>query len=992
MPPTRRRAVLLAGLVVTSLCVGPAAVPSSAQGAGDSAGTSSAKTVAWSPRHPDDAPEATDPAPFQALKDWKLSVSQTKDLQNQTIKVSWQGTTNTLSLPFVQVMQCWSAGPDVEPTREQCAYGGVSDADVSTSGSSRTRALSGDSREQTYFYDGDLAPVSVDGAVPPATWPESAGVVLGSPDKRCPVGTTGYTTVLTPPRQAVLAGTAPTAVVLEAPTGTPPASLSRDENGSSRTYSTVSGLLDLSAAAAGLSAWPLGQYRTGLGCLDGSGVERARLVGYLERAKVGGAEVWRRSFRQGGVSVPYDPVGDDADEAPTDPYDPAQVLEFLKPRSTNEVFAAKSRPDGSGSVFMEMLSDLEAQHLACGRVEGKQVRSCWLVAVPRFGPQPGSVTIPASPLSQTLWDRRISVPLSFAPVASGCQVGSGLKQILSNSSALLALRSWQPTFCGRASTASSVVGPLPDDSIRSGLDEANRMGIATVPDPARPGTVVTAPVTTSGVVIGFLVDRQLIPQSERFNALHETRAEVLNLNARLVAKLLTQSYDGGAYPNGGKKPPNERFTFTPERLFPANNPRTLYQDPEFLRLNPDFALWLEDAPPALLGGRGMSDLLVAGQGADAYQVLWRWLLGDAEAKRFIDGTADPDGMLVNPYYKGVITEETSTFDLFDPTCVDLLPDKVADDFPLLCQPNEHPRVKDDAEAAQAAVRGDTKRVNQTPERIQGSPGEVLSYLPEARQSQGQAGMLVVTTSAHAERFGLPTARLRNADGTYVAATAASMTSARQQMPVRPDGVLVPEPNKIRNDGYPLTVNGYAMVDVAATTQEQNNAFAVVLDYAAGAGQASGRAIGQLPPGYAPLGDDLSAQARKAATLLRDPASLLPRPAVDEVAVESANDDGTGTPRSDTDGGSDTGGSTGDGAAAGTSDDAAGSGQDAAPPGDAKAAAPVAGGTPPAVAGPLVRTSGAPSSLRWLVPVLLVVGLLAGIGGRVLPLFRRSTAP
>ena len=186
-----------------------------------------------------------------------------------------------------------------------------------------------------------------------------------------------------------------------------------------------------------------------------------------------------------------------------------------------------------------------------------------------------------------------------------------------------------------------------------------------------------------------------------------------------------------------------------------------------------------------------------------------------------------------------------------------------------------------------------------------------------------------------------------------------------------------------------------MVDVAATTQDQNNAFAVVLDYAAGAGQAPGRAIGQLPPGYAPLGDDLSAQARKAATLLRDPASLLPRPASDETASEPATDSGSSTGRSDPDSGSDTGGTgggTGGGTAAGSSDDAAGSGQDAAPPAGATAAVPVAGGTPPAVAGPLVRTSGAPSSMRWLVPVLLVVGLLAGVGGRVLPLLRRSTAP
>ncbi len=990
----RRRAALLGALVVCVVSVGQGGVLTQAQAAGEPGATASARTVQWSPRHPDDRADAADPAAFNALKDWKLSVSQTTDLLNQTVQVSWEGATSTPSAPLVQLMQCWSAGPDVEPTREQCAYGGVSPEDASSSGSLRTRAIGGDARERDYFFTGELVPVSVDGAVPPVRWAESAPVVLGTTRGTCPEGTTRYTAELTPPREAVLSGKVAASVVLEGPTDSPPASLTREEKGTSVTYPTVTGQLNLSARAAGLASWPLGTYRVALRCQDAA-ADRAGFVGYLERADVDGNQVWRRGFRGGGVSVPFDPVGEGAEQMVTDPYDPEQVFEYLKPRSTNEVSAAKSRPNGAGSVFMEMLTDLEAPHLGCGRVESKGPRACWLVAVPRFGPGPGDVANPKSPMSQTFWDRRIAVPLAFAPVASGCQVGSGLKQIIANSSSLQALRSWQPTFCRQASTASSVVGPLSDDSIRSGLGQANRMGVASVPDAARPATVVTAPISTSGVVVGFVVDRQIRNGSDLYGDLHETRSDVMNLNARLVAKLLTQSYDDGAYPNGGKPPPNDRVSYSPERKFPAKNPKTLYQDPEFLRLNPDFARWLEQAPE--LPPRKMADVLVAGQNADAYQVLWQWLLGDAEAKSFLDGAADPNGMLVNPYYKGALDGQTSSFTLFDPTCLDQFPEKAADAFPLLCQPNEHPRVKDDAEAAQAAVRGDTKRVNVPPPGGPlGAPNE--NYSADARQPQGQAGILVITTSANAERYGLPTARLLNADGTFVPATADSMTRAREQMTVRPDGVLVPEPTRARGGAYPLTVNSYAMVDVAATTQDQNSAFATVLDYAAGDGQAVGRAIGQLPPGYAPLDSGLRAQTRRAVTLLRDPSSLLPRPDAEAPADapdsnDSPSDVASDTPDpSDTPNTSDGGDSTSAGAADPTATGASDAGLSTVPSGDAGAAAPaVPPGARPVVAGSLVRTSGASAPMRWLVPGLVVVGLLAGLGGRVLPLLRRPAA-
>ena len=886
-------AALLAASFLSGLAVTGVTLPGPAQAVEAVGASTSARTVAWAPRHPDDRADAANPAAYKALKDLRVRVSQTEDLLNQTVEVSFAGLGETNAQSFLQLMQCWSDGPAVPPTREQCAYGGTDIEGAEGSAFLRTRQLGIDPRERTYRNDGGLSVVAVDGTVPTPTWTAQSELVLGTNQQRCPAGTVGFSATLVPPRDAVAAGLAPSLAV-QGPTDTPTATLMRRENGVERTYGAVTSPFRLSqvAAAQRVQVLPLGQYRTQLSCTGAAGNELARFVGYLEQTQSGTVRVWKPLFREGGVSVPFDPLGQTPDTAPTDPYARFEVLEYLKPRSTNEIAQVLRRPDGAGSTSMELLTDLEAQHLGCGRVDPDRVRSCWLVAVPRWGTEPDGSAQDLrgyySPMSQTLWDRRVEVPLAFAPVAAGCKIGSGLKQILTHDSALNALRSWQPTFCGDSRTASSILGPLQDFSIRASLSRPNRLGVITTPPEGR-RTVVTAPIATSGVVVAFSVDRQIAFGREDF-ALNGTRATLMNLNARLLAKLLTQSYDMGAAPNGGRttgfnspfRSGSFRPTYTPARSFPAANPRTLYDDPEFRRLNPDFVRWLEQS--AGLSPVNMADILVSANDTDAYQTLWRWILSDPAARGFLDGTPDGDGMLVNPYYKGQIDQGTSSFPLLDPTCVDDIEDPNADKAPLLCQINNHPRVEDDADAAQAAVRGDTKRVNVPPTQFTGAAGEVLGFRAGPRQQQGQMAMLVITTSSVAERFGLPTARLANADGEFVAADVTSMAKAREQMLVRSDGVLLAQPGAVRAGGYPLTTNSYAVVDVAATTQAQNNAFAAILDYAAADGQRSGSAIGQLPPGYAPLTEGLRARTRAAALLLRDPSSLLPGPAPAAAAV------------------------------------------------------------------------------------------------------------
>src|SRR6185312_8981901 len=76
----------------------------------------------------------------------QVTVSQTKNLINQVITVSWKGgvptqpVTGGFSTNFLQIMQCWgddSAGPD----RTQCQFGGGVAANLQAGSWTRSRQV-----------------------------------------------------------------------------------------------------------------------------------------------------------------------------------------------------------------------------------------------------------------------------------------------------------------------------------------------------------------------------------------------------------------------------------------------------------------------------------------------------------------------------------------------------------------------------------------------------------------------------------------------------------------------------------------------------------------------------------------------------------------------------------------------------------------------------------------------------------------------------------
>ena len=179
---------------------------------------------------------------------------------------------------------------------------------------------------------------------------------------------------------------------------------------------------------------------------------------------------------------------------------------------------------------------------------------------------------------------------------------------------------------------------------------------------------------------------------------------------------------------------------------------------------------------------------------------------------------------------------------------------------------------------------------------------------------------------------------------------------------------------------------YAMIQTAGIDKTKADKLGRLLDYAAGAGQTPGAAIGNLPGGYVPLTDSLKAQTTKAATEVRAQAAPTGVPG--------------GPPGSDQPGTSGFGGGTGSdfGTGTGSSFD---SGTAPVDGGGTSGATDTSATTPPAgsVNSPSNAHSGKGSgstaskpltarlapvasydSAKWALPLLLVFGLTClGLG-------------
>ncbi len=520
--------------------------------------------------------------------------------------------------------------------------------------------------------------------------------------------------------------------------------------------------------------------------------------------------------------------------------------EFFDASSTNEIPYARTRSDRGGAEILEMQTALEAPGLGCGSDRVGTVgasRGCWLVVVPRSTLEvdgserigSSAFSLDSSPLSATNWSQRLIIPLTFEPLAASCSFGTERK-IAGQELVVEAVSRWQPALCtgGGATYSFSQVS----DSLARRQLASPDPGLVMTARPVAPAAVVPtrplvyAPVAVTGLTVAFLIERQSTSAAAEDVARDGTRVIDLKLTPRIVAKLLTESYRG-ATPDGN-----------PET---AANPQTVTADPDFVALNPEFAK---------LGYTTPSDALVPLGDSDATTLLWTWIDSDKDARAWLNGKADPWGMRVNPAYeKAVLPFEN--FPKSDPHCAAYPDDERLD----LCTLERRPYAADFHEAARSAARGDAL-TRETWDPVSSPP----AWKKSEPQFAGTRAVLAITDTATAERFGLQTARLRNASGAFVAPTSTSLAAALSVMrPNAASTVLEPNVTTTKASAYPLTVVTYAATAPAALTVAEGKDYANFLRYAAGKGQKPGVAPGELPAGYLPLTSALSAQTQAVAS-------------------------------------------------------------------------------------------------------------------------------
>jgi hypothetical protein len=472
------------------------------------------------------------------------------------------------------------------------------------------------------------------------------------------------------------------------------------------------------------------------------------------------------------------------------------------------------------------------------------------------------------------WNDRIVVPLSFAPTAANCPSGTPSFYAAGSAGMEAAIGQWQAGWCTGKSPLSFNYTPLDEYSAREsflngGSAVTASTDVALVSEPATSTNsngaspsarqFTYAPLTNSAVSFVYLIDNP------------NTGAPYTNLvlNARLAAKLLTQSYslqyNCTQQPPAGQKPlPGLSYTCDPNV---AHNPQTLYDDPEFLSENKGDSFIADSASPDALYGSFLP--LVTGANSDLTHELTNWIANDPDAKQFLSGTREKysngSSMAVNTAYRN-IAYPTSEFTVLDqgwtgkpPQNIDnatmgvsWVPaadlDNVSVDLATYSPTSEQNFVTCTTVSCQNG--GSTGWVNKT------VPGEYL----------GQNGMTGVVPYSDAANDLFPSFALVNAAGDAVAPTTASILAAVSQMKTNPDGITQSANFASRDPGaYPLALVNYAMVPTCGLSAAKASAISAFLTDVATKGQTPGYLPGQLAPGYAPLNSHQLGQLKAAAS-------------------------------------------------------------------------------------------------------------------------------
>jgi hypothetical protein len=583
---------------------------------------------------------------------------------------------------------------------------------------------------------------------------------------------------------------------------------------------------------------------------------------------------------------------------------------YYNQTTTNELSSVNIGPDGSANRPFETQTGQESPGLGCGvRPNIASTRTCWLVIVPRIH----SDMLSSGPIAPSLWAQRLQVKLGFRQGASICP-GNKARTLIGGSEMVTdAAASWTPGVCN-AQKIELGYTKLGDEVARNQFQTGVNQEILTTRPVALGTPAINVPLALTAPVFAYSLTYQ--PSCVELNPPPSTDAEAqkcgysnlaelqtdwkragtpvrsLNLDARLVAKLLTQSYDQALINRSG-------LIQVPWMLA---EPANLAHDPEFVKLNPGLAHEsLTAGSPALK----IDHLILESMRSDAAAEIWDWILADPDAKAFLNGCPDPWGHVIDPFYS------TRTYEGCQSQATTLAAaNKAARDSttvssnyvdqPLTYPPDGSPYPEPTWQTYQAAGTNELPLtvVDWLPtvtSMTDGGRDVAIGYLPQngnwcdpniydiatcgpppgkwndlkIRQPTGSLGLMSITDAGTAARFQLATANLCNSDGTHcVGADAGSLRKSAARFVSGTGGVLSPASTPDYAGGaYPLAVPVYAIVAPSLDLADRRS-YANAFEYVLNQGQRPGYAAGSLPPGYAPLTTNLRALATKGIAQLR----------------------------------------------------------------------------------------------------------------------------
>jgi hypothetical protein len=626
-----------------------------------------------------------------------------------------------------------------------------------------------------------------------------------------------------------------------------------------------------------------------------------------------------------------------------------------------------TRPDGSGEVQTWSNTKAENPSLGCN-----EKTPCSLVVVPITQhpclPDLGETELAYCqsdhdyqqdavlaywPLLAN-WYQRYVFKLSFAPASSTCLERSDSAKFLGSELVGEAMRRWVPARCEKTSPSSLdfTRGWEPDSRRQLGQPDpiaasGYEADAAIVSEPSGPDEPVTdkrkpgyAPVSISGFAIGF--------NWERSEAAGGGQVPEIKLNARLVAKLITQSYPG-KYRIGSDLPVNPNA---------GTNPSNLLNDPEFQALNPGATDWV-----GLTSAQG-TQMAIPVFKSDVILALTKWLWADPQARSFLQGKADPWGMTVNKTYKGWQLPRDDY--------------QLNDGWSLPAGQNEWSGFSPQAMWAQSSNSwSQGADVLMTAWPLTQSPVPPLQPgLPtvpkrEGAQNPGFRNILALSTTSELAKSGMTAVKLQNSAGEFVGPDTDTMTYALDGASAdKTSGVWRINYASMDKRGYPGTMVSYAEVPTATLKPTEATRYADTLQWLSTDGQYYGQEAGELPAGYLALTDPMRDQAAKVAQAVRNQTGTPPIPPDDPIpddkpghtAGPGQNNDHPSAQNSNGSNGTSkpTGGPTTPGASV---------------PGPAKPQV-IAGGS----IKPVAQTTEGESLgwLAWGIPALLVAGLAAGV--------------